>query len=122
MTVLIQPATTNFQIGPTCRIIETTAKEGARKGASASAAGGRAGERKKSHRKFCRGPAFNFRSGVESKGEGAKGGGVRPPRPPKRNGSSVEIDRERETEEDNDSDAIKFALGSWSPPELILSL
>lgn len=49
---------------------------------------------------------------------------MRPPRPPKRNGSSVEIDRERErgTEEDNDSDAIKFALGSWSPPELILSL
>ena len=30
--------------------------------------------------------------------------------------------RERRTEEDNDSDAIKFALGSWSPTELILSL
>ena len=72
MTVLIQPATTNFQIGPTCGIIETLHRQRG-EGASTSAAGGRAGERKKSHRKFCRGPAFNFRSG-ESKGKERKEG------------------------------------------------
>lgn len=122
MTVLIQPATTNFQIGPTCGIIETTAKEGARKGASASAAGGRAGERKKSHRKFCRGPAFNFRSGVESKGKERKEGSATAATAEEKWVECRNRQREGETEEDNDSDAIKFALGSWSPPELILSL
>ena len=68
------------------------------------------GGRKKSHRKFCRGRAFNFREGNRATAT-SKG-------PRKRNGSSVEIDREGETM--TARDAIKFALGSW--PKLIVSV
>ena len=75
MTVLIQPATTHFPIGPTCGVIETPPKR-RRERAHRLRAGGRAdGRTKKSHRKFCRGPAFNFRSGEgEAKGKERKEG------------------------------------------------